>query len=771
MMSARPAGKNCLVFVSCYNLGVSPSILNLLDFLSENHATTLLLFNVAGRLGRRFADRPLQVLVLEELLGTPDGIARVRALADQDTVHIAFDPHGFALALLLFPRSRPFYYSLELYMSYDHFGLEYPDEIRSAERSQINCMSGLIIQSAEKERLFREDYGLDPAIPSFLLPVTGNGPVCPEKSDWLRQRYAISPNRKIALALGGIREWYASIEMAQTFACFDDWVLLLHGFSSPDYLSRLHDVLQQQGIGNVIVSTDLVDDPEAITSLVQSCDIGIAWYENISVGFRCAGRSSGKIASYLRHGLPVISTRYPSTVESIEVTGCGVCITDLAEMRGALDHIIGDYSRYTSAALREYTDTYHFESYREPLTTFLSLSGDRPAQYHPSSDKRRVLLVVSHFWPSIGGLETIAEQLACGLVKADCQVTVLTFAMSARQADSYQGVRIISVDPLGEPMDILAFSHAMEREIMSGAYTACIVIQDPLGALIWTLEDMKIPPGTRLIIQPIINAEGYSAWRDNQDFCRRLAAILNRSDAAVTLTQSGIDDIFMRSHGIRPVYLPNAVEVPAVEFDFRQRYGIPQDAFLLLHVANLYWVKNHAGLLRTLGDLPTGWSLVMVGHPTGEPECALNFLQLLQQYPQVRHIPGLARYEVSAAMGASDMVLLSSNGEGSPVTILEAMAHSKPWLATPACGAAADNAGGLLCELDQFPVILQKLQRHPELRSYLGRLGYDHWKACYSWEKVLHCWVDLIKGSPGRTEFVMPAHVKLGMKLVQKLLE
>jgi glycosyltransferase involved in cell wall biosynthesis len=374
-MSAGNTDKNLLLLISCYHIGVSPSILNLIDFLSEKHQTTILLFNVAGTLSSRFNNRNLRVIRLEDYLGNPQGVAQIRQLADSNTVHIAFEPHGFALAMLLYPDSRPFYYSLELYMSYDHFGLDYQDEIRSTERSLINRMSGLIIQSAEKDELFRADYQLDDNIPSFLLPVTGNAAACTEKSGWLREKYSIAPDRRIALALGEIKEWYASIELAWIFSGLSDWVLIFHGYSLPENLESLRDIVKRHSIKNVIISTELMDDPEALTPLIQSCDVGIAWYADISVGFRSAGRSSGKIASYLRHGLPVITTRYRSTVEAIEDTGCGVCIDEIAEVSVALEKISRDYRSYSDAAWMEYEATYNFERYRDRLAAFLGITG------------------------------------------------------------------------------------------------------------------------------------------------------------------------------------------------------------------------------------------------------------------------------------------------------------------------------------------------------------------------------------------------------------
>jgi hypothetical protein len=44
------------------------------------------------------------------------------------------------------------------------------------ERSHIDSVRGLIIQSREKELLFREHFGLTPEIPALVLPICHRWP-------------------------------------------------------------------------------------------------------------------------------------------------------------------------------------------------------------------------------------------------------------------------------------------------------------------------------------------------------------------------------------------------------------------------------------------------------------------------------------------------------------------------------------------------------------------------------------------------------------------
>ena len=352
--------------------------------------------------------------------------------------------------------------------------------------------------------------------------------------------------------------------------------------------------------------------------------------------------------------------------------------------------------------------------------------------------RKKILIVCSHFWPSTGGLESRMGQFSAELTRAGYYVTVLTQVFPGRDTDTLNGVRIISAPSADFPAHI-------RKHVLSADYDACILIQDPLGAIIWSVEGLKPPEGTRLLIQPIINEDGYAQWRDHPSFGSRLAKIFTEVGTPVVMTKSGPDTRYMRSVGIDAAYLPNATTPTLPAGDFRAQYGIAPDQFLILHVANLFWVKNHLGLIDVLQDLPPQWKLVMIGNPSGEPDCVDAVKSRLSTRPDILFIPGLPRDWVAAAMQAADVVVLASKGEGSPITILEAMSHGKTWLATPECGAANDHLGGFICDLPTFREYLQALHNMPQWRDALGSISLAHWQQSYSWPVAMQGWIDLIE--------------------------
>jgi glycosyltransferase involved in cell wall biosynthesis len=242
------------------------------------------------------------------------------------------------------------------------------------ERSQINTIRGLIIPSREKELLFRQDYNLSPDILALLLPVTYKGRSMRQKSLMVREHYGIDSNKKIALHLGGIAAWFSCIEMAIAFSRLENWVLLFHGYQDQKYVQELKKMLMQHDIKNVIISDRLYDSLDDVNPILQSCDMGIAWYNNITVGFRTAGKSSGKIPAYLKFGLPVIAKKYPSTIDALEKTGCGVCIDTIDDIALAISSIEKDYATYAENAYAEYDRTYNFELYHSKIIEFIERS-------------------------------------------------------------------------------------------------------------------------------------------------------------------------------------------------------------------------------------------------------------------------------------------------------------------------------------------------------------------------------------------------------------
>lgn len=400
------------VFIEQTGIDHNASIVNCLEFLSDHFAIDLFLRRVWPRQAAVMKNGTLHAVEIRERLTASlvwewgkdlarkllaldwpglrhwhplgwDGMAgrdaKTRFPAHGYRCLIAFDPRGLLLCKELFPKAQPFYYSLELYLPSDRPN---PFQSRTAQRQLEKVVSGqerlladirgLIIQSREREALFREGFHLRESIPTLLLPVTAQGKASSDKSDFVRRKYGLAKETKIALHLGGIYGCYSGIELARAFATIPGWVLLFQGLANRDYLRQLQAVLRSEAIRNTIISTDFFNQLTDLEPILMSADVGIAWYNDISPNFTTIGRSSGKIASYLKFGLPVIANRYPSTEEAIAEHGCGVCVDDFASIPAAIGQIAADYERCSSRCRATYDDIYNFENYHQALMQFIA---------------------------------------------------------------------------------------------------------------------------------------------------------------------------------------------------------------------------------------------------------------------------------------------------------------------------------------------------------------------------------------------------------------
>jgi len=290
---------------------------------------------------------------------------------------LCFDGAGLLLCKEIFPAARPVYYSLELDFEGDPPDIDLPakrvaarQELLRRERQVISEISGLVIQSEERELLFKEHFGLNHTLPTFHLPVTYDARAVRKRRHDVHHRHGLSEEICVALHLGGMNYWYGSLEVAEAFSALEDWRLLFQGNHQRKYLQEFSRFQENGRISNAIVSRRFFDDLGELDEVVASCDMGIAWYEDLSKNLSTAGKSSGKIAAYLRFGLPIVAKRYPSTVDAIERTGCGLCVESYGDIPNAVRRIERDFPEFRRAALTEYERTYDFSRYRSALLHF-----------------------------------------------------------------------------------------------------------------------------------------------------------------------------------------------------------------------------------------------------------------------------------------------------------------------------------------------------------------------------------------------------------------
>lgn len=398
--------------------------------------------------------------------------------------------------------------------------------------------------------------------------------------------------------------------------------------------------------------------------------------------------------------------------------------------------------------------------------------GDRhqPISHAAGPNRHKTILIVTpYFWPSTGGVERMAEQLGIGLSAQGYRVDVATYPVDGRDREEHRGIRIITVAHFDQMAgDVPTCILQVEKLLQSRRYSSCLLLGAPSNALFYGALTTPFPEETKLFIQPTMNQETIDDLKQDEFVRPLFLKVSKAAQAVVALSEDGVDARFLREQGIRPVYLPNGTIPVEPRGDFRREHGIAPDRFIILHVANLYPVKNHPGLLAALNRLPPNALLVMIGRATEEAAYVGQVLESLAERPDVLYLPGLDAEGIAAAMRAADVLVLASHSEASPLVVLEAMSCGLPWLATPGCGTVQEQAGGLVAPLDDFHDRLMMLKQDHALRRALGDLGREHWKASFDWSHVMQGWGELLTTGRLSAAFGIPEAVKKDMQAMRE---
>ena len=174
-----------------------------------------------------------------------------------------------------------------------------------------------------------------------------------------------------------------------------------------------------------------------------------------------------------------------------------------------------------------------------------------------------------------------------------------------------------------------------------------------------------------------------------------------------------------------------------------QELGVPADAFVVGIVARLSAVKDHATLLRAIGELvaeiPTVHCvLVGDGPERGRIETLARELGIEDRV----HLAG-ERPQIPNLHGLFDVSVLCSTTEAFPNSVLEAMAASRPVVATDVGGtpdAVREGTTGLLVPPSDAPRLaraIARLHAEPALRATLGTAARNAAETGYSATAVI----------------------------------
>ncbi len=342
----------------------------------------------------------------------------------------------------------------------------------------------------------------------------------------------------------------------------------------------------------------------------------------------------------------------------------------------------------------------------------------------------RILVVVDNFFPSSGGTEMLAEDLAVSLTRLGHPVEILCRAHPQR-VPGWKGIPVHEMQP--------AFAdRALAGLLSERRFGGVIGISVPMGfPVLGILRQPQLLAGMRSLVVPCVNEEVDATVRSSPGFLRDYARTLARVDAVGYSSHGGWDRRLLDDLGVPGVYLPNAVPTVQPSGSIREALEVSRSTPIILHVANFWPQKNHLAFLEEMRCAPGDWRLVCIGGPSADhPTLAHEVAAAAARDPRVTLLGAGSREEVAGAMSQSDLLVLPSIAEATPLVLLEAMSHGLPWIASDTCGSASDLAGGTIVPQGGFASEIDRLLSQPAERALLRTAGRSAYATGYSWEAV-----------------------------------
>ena len=181
-----------------------------------------------------------------------------------------------------------------------------------------------------------------------------------------------------------------------------------------------------------------------------------------------------------------------------------------------------------------------------------------------------------------------------------------------------------------------------------------------------------------------------------------------------------------------------------VKSEFRQRYGISEDAIVLVTIARLFMLKGHDYIIESARELSQRFKNV-VWLFVGDGNLAEHYKQQIRQLAiteRIKFTGLLAPSQIPVAIQSSDILVHCSLREGLARALPQAMLCGKTVVSFDVDGAreVVNEKTGRLIEpknVEQLTKACAELIENKDLRDSLGRAGRESVKEKFAPEKMI----------------------------------
>ncbi len=374
----------------------------------------------------------------------------------------------------------------------------------------------------------------------------------------------------------------------------------------------------------------------------------------------------------------------------------------------------------------------------------------------------KIVLVTPHFYPNIGGIENDIYDTAQGLIRKGHDVTVITSNLvkfkQAKLPDEelIDGIKVRRFNAIFPyPFSKLIFTPSLITSLSSIDVDVFFVMsflpyfltnyigfyasrkQIPLVMLpVYHPERQRIYHG----VIPFIVKNLYDKWLGIK--------LLRRADYVMALIPSEAD--YYKNLGVKEVSVRwigiHSEEQECDDKDvkqFRERYQLSGSVLLCLQR-----LERRKGIQHVIKALPLilekypDTQLLIAGGDHGYRSYLEKLCTDMDVTERVIFTDNLTRQEVACAFKCSRLLLLLSDYEVLPKTLIEAWLHRKPVIVSNAA-AFRDlvcSETGILVKKENPAEVTEAIMRllsHPELAESMGQAGYQMVSDRFTWKKVI----------------------------------
>jgi len=199
-----------------------------------------------------------------------------------------------------------------------------------------------------------------------ILPVAAMGEPIRERGRFFRDKFSIEDDKTLVVYSGNFIHWARCVEIIESVR---DWpencVLVMHTWRTGATRERYFRAMQRAAAGLPVFFSAEYLEYGHLSHALSSCDIGILLYEALNENFSEILFSSNKLAEYLKAGLPVVCSDFPSLREFVQRWDIGVPVPCPEDVPAAVETILRRGEVMKENARRCYESEFRFERHFE----------------------------------------------------------------------------------------------------------------------------------------------------------------------------------------------------------------------------------------------------------------------------------------------------------------------------------------------------------------------------------------------------------------------